>query len=118
MKIDGVEFNPETNREIVERRIVFTVAGLRHELVMRIPFYIWERVSWERVNDETFTAAQNLTSEAIRAGTFFSDAGQQRVRGRVLESAKSIIRGLFDEYQFEAGNSAWERSEDLKESFL
>jgi hypothetical protein len=119
MKVDGCEFNPETNgTDLREKKFdVGTATGRRYTICVRMSAYIFGRMKdsdWNRCREETQAHVDKEVERGLRQGWAFGDRAQAIVGHSATVYAKQWVYNAFSKMQESAGDMCWAVSEPLE----
>ncbi len=107
----GREYNPETARDLRDRKFEFVTCGETFRYTLRIPEYVLARLdseAWDKLYDYMNRYATNVVCEAIRGGYLLSHEGRSAMAADVGKHLKNYIWERFSITQEKAGFDCWE----------
>jgi hypothetical protein len=113
----GVEYNPETAKDLRPRRFTFATCGEEFSYELQIPEYILARLDsciMDGLNDYMNKYATEVVVEAIRGGYLTTESGRAQMRRDVVTHLKNYIWERFSITQEEAGNQVWQTAPTLQ----
>jgi hypothetical protein len=114
----GIEYNPETAKDLRPKKFEFVTCGETFLFTLQIPEYILARISRSDVMDRLYgymhEYATRVVTDAIRGGYLTTDSGRKRMTHDVGTHLKNYIWSRFSITQEFEGNQCFEVAPTLQ----
>jgi len=116
---EGVEYNPETARDLRPKDFRIDAFGVAFLYSLQIPEFILKRLADSGVMDKLMEHmtehAQTVVVDAMKGGYLHTDAGEAAMRRDVGKHLKNYIWERFSISQEKEGNERWQTAPTLQE---